>query len=67
MKSIISAALVLAICGSAHLNAAEKKAGKKNEKTVKVGSQAPDFKVKTSDGKSSTLPNSLQKAPCLFG
>ena len=65
MKSIISAALVLAICGSAHLNAAAKKAGQQNEKTVKVGSQAPDFKVKTSDGKIIDLAKLTAKGPVL--
>ena len=69
MKSMICAALVLAVSGSGLSNAAEKKGakkgGKKIEKTVKIGSQAPPFKVKTTDGKIIDLAKLTAKGPVL--
>jgi peroxiredoxin len=67
MKSVLLGALVLVVaCGSTRLTAADKKATKKQTpKTVDVGKPAPQFKVKTSDGKQIDLANLTAKGPVL--
>ncbi len=65
MRTFVCAALLLAFAGSSSLFAGEKKGTKKAEKTVKIGSQAPEFKVKTSDGKEIDLAKLTAKGPVL--
>ena len=67
MKSLVCSAVVLSVLTSAAaLTAGEKNASKKKAvKTVKIGSQAPRFIVKTTDGKTIDLAKLTAKGPVL--
>jgi peroxiredoxin len=68
MRLFLSCALALTIMSASLLNAEEKKTEKKDaeEKTVVIGAQAPDFKIKDSNGKEIVLSDLTKKGPVLI-
>lgn len=66
MKRLVYCALIVSVAAMSNgLRAADKKPVKKAEKTVRIGQQAPQFQVKTSDGKLIDLSKLTAKGPVL--